>query len=95
MTERINDLNGKLEKLKTYIREQGGLAVAFSGGVDSTFLLKTAHDVLGDRCIAITARSASFPRGRSFLTPERWTYRPTRGTGKTAAITASTRCFPK
>ena len=81
MTERINDLNGKLEKLKTYIREQGGLAVAFSGGVDSTFLLKTAHDVLGDRCIAITARSASFPR--------------TRGTGKTAAITASTRCFPK
>ena len=62
MTERKNDLNGKLEKLKTYIKEQGSLAVAFSGGVDSTFLLKTAHDVLGDGCFAITARSASFPR---------------------------------
>ena len=104
MTERKNDLNGKLEKLKTYIKEQGSLAVAFSGGVDSTFLLKTAHDVLGDGCFAITARSASFPRReqeeaaafcRDENIPERWTYRPTRGTGKTAAITASTRCFPK
>jgi uncharacterized protein len=37
------------------------LAVAFSGGVDSTFLLKTARDVLGDRALAVTARSCSFP----------------------------------
>jgi uncharacterized protein len=35
--------------------------VAFSGGVDSTFLLKTARDVLGDRVIAVTAKSCSFP----------------------------------
>ena len=35
--------------------------MAFSGGVDSTFLLKAAHDVLGDKAIAVTAKSCSFP----------------------------------
>jgi uncharacterized protein len=38
------------------------VAVAFSSGVDSTFLLKTAHDVLGDQVIAVTAKSCSFPK---------------------------------
>ena len=52
----------KLEALKDYIRGLGSLAVAYSSGVDSTFLLKVAHDVLGDRCIAVTAQSASFPK---------------------------------
>lgn len=51
----------KIEKLKEYIRSLGSVAVAFSGGVDSTFLLKVAHDVLGSSCVAITARSCSFP----------------------------------
>ena len=54
-------LQGKYTSLKNYIREKGSVAVAFSGGVDSTFLLKTAHDVLGENCIAVTARSCSFP----------------------------------
>jgi uncharacterized protein len=52
----------KLEQLQNYIKELGSVAIAFSSGVDSTFLLKVAHDVLGDKAIAVTARSCSFPK---------------------------------
>ncbi|MDR1509706.1 MAG: ATP-dependent sacrificial sulfur transferase LarE [Synergistaceae bacterium] len=55
------NIREKHDKLKNYIKSLGSVAVAFSGGVDSTFLLETAHDVLGDRSIAVTARSCSFP----------------------------------
>lgn len=51
----------KLHKLQDYLRELGSVAIAFSSGVDSTFLLKVAHDILGDNVIAVTARSCSFP----------------------------------
>ncbi|MCL2111035.1 MAG: ATP-dependent sacrificial sulfur transferase LarE [Clostridiales bacterium] len=55
------ELHKKHEQLKEYLRGLGSIAVAFSGGVDSTFLLKTAHEVLGDNVIAVTARSCSYP----------------------------------
>ncbi len=51
----------KEEDLKAYFRQLKSVAVAFSGGVDSTYLLKTAHDTLGDQVIAVTAKSCSFP----------------------------------
>lgn len=50
-------MENKLEHLKEYLKGLGSVAVAFSSGVDSTFLLKVAHDVLGDKAIAITAQS--------------------------------------
>ncbi|MDW2800386.1 ATP-dependent sacrificial sulfur transferase LarE [Clostridium boliviensis] len=55
------NIQGKNQKLRAYISDLGSLAVAFSSGVDSTFLLKTAHEVLGDQVIAVTAKSCSFP----------------------------------
>ncbi|MDR2351263.1 MAG: ATP-dependent sacrificial sulfur transferase LarE [Endomicrobium sp.] len=52
----------KYEVLKKYILDLENLVIAFSGGVDSTFLLKTAHDLLGKKVIAVTAKSCSFPQ---------------------------------
>lgn len=62
MNEYITDeLLNKYNKLKDYILELKSLAIAFSGGVDSTFLLKVAHEVLGDKAIAITSISCLIP----------------------------------
>ena len=55
----------KYELLKDNLRRLDRLAVSFSGGVDSTFLLKTAHDVLGNGVLAVSARSSTFPKRES------------------------------
>ncbi len=51
----------KLCRLKEVIENYGSLLVAFSGGGDSTLLLRVAHEVLGERAMAVTARSETYP----------------------------------
>ncbi len=55
-------LEEKLNSLKEILESLGSVAIAYSGGVDSTFLSKVAFDVLGDNALAITARSETYPR---------------------------------
>jgi pyridinium-3,5-biscarboxylic acid mononucleotide sulfurtransferase len=54
-------LETKFERLTHSMRAMQSVVVAYSGGVDSTLLLKVAHDCLADRALALTAVSASLP----------------------------------
>lgn len=55
------NLQEKKEHLQEILRSYGKVAIAYSSGVDSTFLLKVAHDTLGDNAIAITVKSHLVP----------------------------------
>lgn len=55
-------MEGKAVRLRQALADLGGVVVAFSGGVDSAYLLAAAHGVLGDRCLGATAVSPSLAR---------------------------------
>src|SRR5487761_1318466 len=50
----------KYERLQTILSEMESVLIAYSGGVDSTLLLKVAHDVLGDRALGALATSPAY-----------------------------------
>ena len=87
------ELSEKLTVLKEYIKDLGSLAIGFSGGVDSTLMLAVAHEVLGDKALAITMAGASIPELSiahragvtvSFHTPLRLSTRRSRRRGRPA-----------
>jgi len=57
----MDAIHEKQARLEALLADMGSVAVGFSSGVDSTFLLKTAHKVLGDNALAVTVRSCFCP----------------------------------
>jgi len=56
------DTDSKYSQLQAQLRSYGSVVIAYSGGVDSVFLAKVSHDVLGQRSLAVIADSESLPR---------------------------------
>jgi len=57
----LKTLNAKLEQMRAIFAPMRSLVVAFSGGVDSTLVLKVAHDAIGDSVLALTTTSPTMP----------------------------------
>ncbi|NOX98039.1 MAG: ATP-dependent sacrificial sulfur transferase LarE [Nitrospirae bacterium] len=57
----MKEIETKLKNLEKILKEMQSILIAFSGGVDSTFLVKVAHDILGKEVLAVTAQSPSYP----------------------------------
>jgi uncharacterized protein len=54
-------LPDKLHRMQALLKAMNSVVVAFSGGIDSTLVLKVAHDALGAQAIGVTAVSPTFP----------------------------------
>jgi uncharacterized protein len=57
------ELAAKYRALQQIFREMGQVVIGYSGGVDSTLVMKVAHDVLGENAVAVTGDSEAFPQG--------------------------------
>ncbi len=58
-----HQLTQKYQSLQAILRDMGEVVIGYSGGVDSTLLMKVAHDVLGDGAVPVTGDSEAFPQG--------------------------------